>query len=123
VVLSGSVRNILLYNYLNQEARVKKFTTGDHLRYRFDNFMSRGTIALVLALFAVTLLMILAAAMVIVIARLQTSDGTGPLGFGEALWQATMRTIDTGTVAGDTGWSFRESPSRSPLVGSSSSAP
>ncbi len=25
----------------------------------------------------------------------------------EALWQVTMRTIDTGTVAGDTGWSFR----------------
>jgi Trk K+ transport system NAD-binding subunit len=86
---------------------VKKITFWDHLRYRFDNFMSRGTIALVLALFAVTLFMILAAALVIAVARLQTAGDTGPLGFGEALWQATMRTIDTGTVAGDTGWSFR----------------
>lgn len=86
---------------------MKKFTIWDHLRYHFDNFMSRGTIALVLALFAVTLFMILAAAMVIVIARLQTAGETGPLGLGEAIWQATMRTIDTGTVAGDTGWSFR----------------
>jgi ion channel POLLUX/CASTOR len=86
---------------------MKKHTLGDHLRYRFDNFMSRGTVALVLGLFVVTALMILIAASIIVIARLGVSGGDQPFGLSEALWQATMRTIDTGTVAGDSGWTFR----------------
>jgi voltage-gated potassium channel Kch len=86
---------------------MEKYSLGDQLRYRFDNFMSRGTIALVLGLFVVTLLMILAAATIIVIARLGVSEGDQAFGLSEAIWQATMRTIDTGTVAGDTGWTFR----------------
>ena len=86
---------------------MKKHTLGDQIRYRFDNFMSRGTVALVLGLFVVTLAMILTAATVIVIARLGAAIGDQPFGFNEAVWQATMRTIDTGTVAGDFGWTFR----------------
>jgi hypothetical protein len=84
-----------------------QYTVGDKLRYHFDNFMSRGTIALVLGLLVVTLLMILTAATIFVIARLGAPDGNQPLGISEAVWQATMRTIDTGTVAGDSGWTFR----------------
>jgi hypothetical protein len=86
---------------------MEKYSLGDHLRYRFDNFMSRGTIALVLGLFVVTLLMILISATIFVIARLGVPAGDQALSFSEALWQATMRTIDTGTVAGDSGWTFR----------------
>ena len=44
--------------------------------------------------------------LILVLARLKPAGGEA-LGFGEALWQVTMRTVDTGTVAGDTGWSFR----------------
>jgi voltage-gated potassium channel Kch len=79
---------------------------GDRLRYRFDNFMSRGTVALVGALFAGTFLLILVGTLILVLARLKPAGGEA-LGFAEALWQVTMRTVDTGTVAGDTGWSFR----------------
>ena len=50
---------------------MKKATFGDRLRYRFDNFMSRGTIALVGALFAVTFLLILGATLILVLARLK----------------------------------------------------
>ncbi len=38
---------------------MKKASFGDRFRYKFDTFMSRGTIALVGALFAVTFLLIL----------------------------------------------------------------
>lgn len=86
---------------------MKKATLKDRLRYRFDTFMSRGTIALVSALFAVTFLVILAGTLILVIARLRPEGSTESLTVAEALWQVTMRTIDTGTVAGDTGWSFR----------------
>ena len=85
---------------------MNKTSFGDRLRYRFDNFMSRGTIALVGALFAGTFLLILVGTLILVLARLKPAGGEA-LGFGEALWQVTMRTVDTGTVAGDTGWSFR----------------
>ena len=86
---------------------MKKATLGARLRYRFDNFMSRGTVALVGALFAVTFLVILAATLILVVARLGPEGSTEPLSLAEAFWQVTMRTIDTGTVADDTGWSFR----------------
>ena len=86
---------------------MKKATLKDRLRYRFDNFMSRGTIALVGALFAVTFLVISVGTLILVLARLTPEGSNGSLSFAEALWQVTVRTIDTGTVAGDTGWSFR----------------
>ena len=86
---------------------MQKTTLIDRLRYRFDNFMSRGTIALVAALFAATLCMILTAVAILVFSGLGPEGSTARLGIGEAFWQVTMRTIDTGTIAGDTGWSFR----------------
>ena len=86
---------------------MKKATLKDRLRYRFDNFMSRGTIALVGALFGVTFLVIAAGTLLLVLAGIRPVGSPEALNFGEALWQVTMRTIDTGTVAGDTGWSFR----------------
>jgi voltage-gated potassium channel Kch len=86
---------------------MKKVTIMDRFRYRFDNFMSRGTIALVAALFAATLCIILTAAAILVFFGLRHDGSTARMGIAEAIWQVTMRTIDTGTVAGDTGWSYR----------------
>src|SRR5215207_6496712 len=86
---------------------MKKVTILDRLRYRFDNFMSRGTAALIGALFAVTFLFILVATLILVLTALRPDGATDSLNFAEALWQVTMRAIDTGTMAGDTGWSFR----------------
>ncbi len=34
-------------------------------------------------------------------------DGDRPLGLAEATWASLMRTLDPGTMGGDTGWSFR----------------
>ena len=63
---------------------MKKATFGARLRYRFDNFMSRGTVALVGALFAVTFLVILAATLILVVARLGPEGSTEPLSLAEA---------------------------------------
>jgi uncharacterized membrane protein YhaH (DUF805 family) len=69
--------------------------------------MSRGTVALVLALLALSLVLILAASLVIVAGRLRDVDSPGDLSFAEALWVTGVRTLDPGTFAGDTNWSFR----------------
>ena len=78
-----------------------RVTFVDRVRYRFDNFMSRGTIALVAALFAATLGMILAAAAILILLELWRVGNTTGMGLAEAVWQVTMHTIDTGNVAGD----------------------
>ncbi len=83
-----------------------KTTWQEKLRYRFDNFMSRGTAALIggLALLSVTLIVIFAA--IISTTRIAPANGE-PVGFLEAAWLSLMRTLDAGTMGGDEGWGFR----------------
>ncbi len=78
----------------------------DRLRYRFDNFMSRGTVALIAGLGVISVAIITAAAALIALTGV-TPEGGGPVGFGEATWASLMRTLDAGTMGGDTGWAFR----------------
>ena len=65
---------------------MKKATLADRLRYRFDNLMSRGTIALVGVLFVITFALVLAAALILVLARIRPEGGAQSLSLGEALW-------------------------------------
>jgi voltage-gated potassium channel Kch len=83
-----------------------KISLGDRLRYGFDKSMAAGPIALIGWLTFVTLLVILVASAVLAVGQI-TNEGAEPLGFGEAFWQALMRTLDAGTMAGDAGWGFR----------------
>jgi ion channel POLLUX/CASTOR len=90
-----------------EEKMKNKVTIMDRFRYHFDNFMSRGTIALVAALFAATLCLILTASVILVGIGIRHPGGTTSTSIAEEIWQITLHTIDTGTVAGDTGWSYR----------------
>ena len=75
-------------------------------QYGFDNIMSRGTPAMVGMLFLLSLIVVFIAGAVITLARF-TQDGGAPLPFGEAAWESLMRTLDSGTMGGDTGPGFR----------------
>lgn len=81
-------------------------TLSDQLRYRFDNFMARGTPALVSGLALVSLAFILFMAVLVNVSGL-TTEGGERLSLPEALWGVLMRTLDSGAVGGDTGWGFR----------------
>jgi ion channel POLLUX/CASTOR len=85
----------------------KKATIFDQFRYRFDNFMSRGTIALVAALFAATFCMIVVAAIILALIGLRNAGSNSGTSLIEEIWQVTLHTIDTGALGGDTGWSYR----------------
>ncbi len=78
----------------------------DRLRYRFDNFMSRGTVALIAGLGVVSVGIITVAAAVITVSGVSQEEGAR-IGFVEAGWESLMRTLDAGTMGGDTGWGFR----------------
>jgi voltage-gated potassium channel Kch len=81
-----------------------KFTS--KLRYWFDQTMASGTGSLIAWLGVVSLLIILVFGAVIAATGVTQQDGE-PLSFAEAAWETMMRTIDSGTMGGDTGWTFR----------------
>lgn len=76
----------------------------DHLRYRFDNFMSRGAVALVGALFSASALVIVLGALLIFALGLAPApqDGDKP-GLATLLWLSAMRAMDAGALGGDDG--------------------
>jgi len=80
----------------------RRATLRDKLRYRFENTLSAGPIAIIAWLAGISAVIVLLSTLII------TLTGTGP-GYdaAEAFWQSLMRTMDTGTVAGDAGWKFR----------------
>ena len=78
---------------------------GDRLKYAFDKVMSRGLPALIGLLGIVTLIFICFIALVVVLFGLFPDDQS--LDFGEAFWLTMLRTLDPGTMGGDTGPGFR----------------
>lgn len=76
------------------------------LSYEFDKSMSAGPIALIGWLALLSLVVIVVASIVLVLFQL-APEGGQPVDFFEAAWESLMRSMDAGTVAGDTGWTFR----------------
>jgi ion channel POLLUX/CASTOR len=81
-------------------------STGQKLRYKFDNLMAKGTIALIGWLGLLSLLLVIVAAIILTVTGF-TQDDAETMGFVEAAWKSLMRTLDPGTMGGDTGWGFR----------------
>ena len=84
-----------------------KPTFSQRLRYQFDNLMARGTPALIGMLFVLSLIVVFIAGAVISITGFAQAGETARLSFGEAAWESLMRTLDSGTMGGDTGTGFR----------------
>lgn len=81
---------------------MKAPTFRQRFQYWFDNFMSRGTPALMLGLF------VMAALIIFVVAALVKLTGSAPNGesFLTIAWMGLLRTLDSGTMGGDTGSPF-----------------
>ncbi|HET7505775.1 MAG TPA: hypothetical protein VFK02_32370 [Kofleriaceae bacterium] len=80
----------------------------NRIRYRFDNWMSRGAGAQMLLLALATALLVLITALAIVaLDVVPTNDKGQPDSFGMLAWKALMRALDAGTLAGDVaGWTW-----------------
>ena len=77
----------------------------ERLRYRFDSLLSRGTGLVMLWLGVVTLLLVVAAGVVLGTGAVMIDDER--LGFVEAMWMSLLRTLDPGTMGSDEGWPLR----------------
>lgn len=87
---------------------MQKITFQTRLRYWFDNLMAKGPIALIAGLFVLSVVLIFIISVVVAV------TGIAPVGEGgtspsliEIAWMSLMRTLDAGTMGGDTGsWYF-----------------
>lgn len=79
----------------------------EHLQYKFDNLMSRGPIALIGGLAILSLMVIFTAGAFLSLADIRPEGSSERLTFIEAAWESLMRTLDAGTMGGDSGWGFR----------------
>jgi len=79
---------------------VRKPGVRERLSYRFDRFMERGTVALILGLAVVAVLIILAVVLFVMLISGPANPEDGPL---DVAWAALMRTLDAGTMGGDDG--------------------
>src|SRR5919107_5162634 len=81
----------------------RKVTLADRLRYRFDNTISKGAIALIGWLFLLLLALVLASTLFVYLTGIAPGTGGHRPGFFQTLWLDLMRTIDPGNVGGDEG--------------------
>src|SRR6187551_3475888 len=86
-----------------------EITWRDKLRYRFENTLSKGTIAIIGWLALLSTVIVMLAALVLAAMRVgqDPADHEHPYGFFEGVWQSMLRTLDPGVVAGDAGWKLR----------------
>ncbi len=84
-------------------------TWRDRLRYRFENTLSRGTVAIIgwLASISVTIVLLAATAAMVLGVRTDPTDPDSRMNFVEGAWYSLMRTLDPGTMGGDQGWLLR----------------
>jgi voltage-gated potassium channel Kch len=81
---------------------MKSPTLTQRFQYWFDNYMSKGAIALIGALFVLSAVIIVAAAAVVKISGSAPNDE----GLLMLAWMALLRTLDSGTMGGDEGSFF-----------------
>src|SRR5690554_2713727 len=87
----------------------REITWRDKLRYRFENTLSKGTIANIGWLALASTAIVVTAALILAAMRIgqDPDDHEHPYGFFEGMWQSMLRTLDPGVFAEDSGWQLR----------------
>lgn len=87
---------------------MENITWREKFGYWFDNIMAKGPLA------TITLLFLASVGFISIIGVLVTAFGFAPIGeddkpqgLADVIWGNLMRTLDSGTMGGDTGWGFR----------------
>lgn len=83
-----------------------RWTVRQRVRYLFESTLAAGTWPVILWMAALTLLLIAVAAILLTVTGIATPAGPNAGALEEA-WLTLMRTLDPGTMAGDSGWAFR----------------
>ncbi|HVJ63413.1 MAG TPA: hypothetical protein VM555_11975 [Tahibacter sp.] len=81
----------------------------DRLRYRFENTLSKGAVAIIGWLALVSTVIVLIAALVLALFGVaqEPADPASRFDIGEGAWHSLMHALDSGNLAGDHGWLLR----------------
>jgi voltage-gated potassium channel Kch len=84
-------------------------TWRDRLRYRFENTLARGPVAIIAWLALASAAIVVLAALLLALFRIDQvpGDPASTLGLIEGGWQSLMHAMDAGNLAGDQGWPLR----------------
>jgi voltage-gated potassium channel Kch len=86
---------------------MKKPSLSERFHYAFDNSMSKGPLALIAWLTAVSALLIFAISLLVWLTRIAPAEEGRRPGLLEIGWASLMRTLDAGTMGADRGsWPF-----------------
>ncbi len=87
---------------------MENITWQEKFRYWFDNVMAKGPLATIGLLFVASIAFIsLIGVLVTLFGFAPEGEGGQPQGLPDVIWGNLMRTLDSGTMGGDTGWGFR----------------
>ena len=81
---------------------MKSYSFKQKFQYWFDNYMSRGSGAMLTGLFVLSALIIFIAAALVKLTNSAPEDAS----FMQVAWMSLLRTLDSGTMGGDTGSPF-----------------
>jgi len=82
---------------------MRQISFRDKLKYRFDNFMSKGAGALIIGLLLLSVVITVVSAVVVLVFKIGPEEQS----VAWLLWGGVMRLMDAGTVAGDVGdWPY-----------------
>lgn len=96
----------------------KDVTFKEKFQYNFENTIAQGPKGVIKWLAIISLISVAILGLVILIFGITSSpEGGEPLGFFEGAWQSLMATLDSGTMGGDEGWSFRSVRFIATLIG------
>lgn len=84
-----------------------KPTVNQRLRYQFDNWMARGTSAMIGMLFMLSFVIIFAGGLVLLLTGFMQEGSTEHLSFWEGAWISLMHALDSGAIGADAGTGFR----------------
>lgn len=79
---------------------MRKTTFRDRFNYAFDNYMTKGPLALIIGLSIMATILIVAIAAIVYFTDIAPDDN-GRGDFGRLFWMSLVRTLDTGTMGGD----------------------
>src|SRR3990172_4984916 len=82
---------------------MRQITLRDRWNYAFDNYMTKGPIALILGLAVMAAVVIFLIALLVYVADVAPDDENTRPHIGQLAWMGLMRTLDTGTMGGDSG--------------------
>lgn len=85
-----------------------KITRKEKFQYYFESTIAKGPTGVIKWLALISLFSVLVLGLVILMFGISdTPESAEGLGFFEGAWQSLMATLDSGTMGGDVGWSFR----------------